>query len=64
MSSPAMDSISVSDIDVAPSTQTQATIKTLPDELLLAVLGELSKQVLFCDSTIAAKIAQALDRET
>lgn len=42
MSSPAMDSISVSDIDVAPSTQTQATIKTLPDELLLAVLGELS----------------------
>ena len=42
MSSSAMDSISISDIDVASSTQTQTTINTLPDELLLAVLGVLS----------------------
>ena len=42
MSSPVIDSISVRDIDAASSIQTPTTINTLPDELLLAVLGVLS----------------------
>lgn len=42
MSFSAVDSISVSNIDAASSTRTQTTTSTLPDELLLAVLGVLS----------------------
>lgn len=42
MSPSVIDSISVSDIDAASSTQTPTTINTLPDELVLAVLSVLS----------------------
>ena len=42
MSSSFIESISVSEIDAASSSQTPTTFNTLPNELLLAVLGVLS----------------------